>query len=100
MVRRIPAGQVVSYGRVARMVKTGPRQVGYAMAALSGDNDVPWHRVINSRGEISERKGGGSDARQRRLLQAEGVVFDARGRVDFDRFGWIEAEMPWLEDEA
>ncbi len=100
VVRRIPPGQVASYGRIARMVRTGPRQVGYAMAALTSDQDVPWHRVINSRGEISARKDGGSDARQRNLLLAEGVVFDARGRVDFDRFGWIEAELHWLEEES
>jgi len=97
VVRRIPPGQVASYGGIARMVRTGPRQVGYAMAALSAHDNVPWHRVINSRGEISLRKGGQADTEQRRLLQAEGVVFDRRGRVDFDRFGWIEADLFWLE---
>ena len=67
------------------------------MAALSDDDQVPWHRVINSRGEISLRKDGQADTEQRRLLQAEGVVFDRRGRVDFDRYGWIEADLFWLE---
>lgn len=99
VVQMIPPGQVASYGRVARIVRTGPRQVGYAMAALSDDQDVPWHRVINSRGEISQRKEGGSDDRQRQLLLAEGVVFDERGRVDFERFGWIDAEDQWLVEE-
>ena len=96
-VRQIPPGQVASYGRIARMVKTGARQVGYAMAALEGDRDVPWHRVINSRGEISPRKDGNSDERQRQLLLSEGVIFDARGRVDFDRYGWIEDDFPWAD---
>ena len=99
VVQMIPRGQVASYGRIARMVRTGPRQVGYAMAALSDDHDVPWHRVINSRGEISARKEGGADNRQRDLLVAEGVVFDERGRVDFDRFGWIDMDMPWSAEE-
>lgn len=67
------------------------------MAALSDDDQVPWHRVINSRGEISLRKDGQADTEQRRLLQAEGVVFDRRGRVDLDRYGWIEADLFWLE---
>ena len=67
------------------------------MAALSDDDQVPWHRVINSRGEISQRKDGQADTEQRRLLQAEGVVFDRRGRVDFERYGWIEADLFWLE---
>ena len=100
VVRRIPPGQVASYGGIARMVRTGPRQVGYAMAALSSHDNVPWHRVINSRGEISLRKDGRADTEQRRLLQAEGVVFDPRGRVDFDRFGWIEADLFWLEGSS
>ncbi len=95
MVRQIPSGQVASYGGIARMVSTGPRQVGYAMAALTTQDAVPWHRVINSRGEISRRKDGRSDTLQRQLLQEEGVVFDHRGRVDLDRFGWIAPDLFW-----
>ncbi len=99
VVCRIPPGNVASYGRIARMVKTGPRQVGYAMAALTSDQDVPWHRVINSKGELSPRKNGKEDERQRQLLTEEGVLFDAKGRVDFDKYGWLEAEFDMeLED--
>jgi methylated-DNA-protein-cysteine methyltransferase-like protein len=79
------------------MVNTGARQVGYAMAAVTPDLDVPWHRVINSKGELSPRKNGKIDRRQRELLLAEGVLFDKLGRVDFERFGWIEAELPYFE---
>lgn len=93
VVRRIPDGNVASYGRIARMVKTGPRQVGYAMAALTSDQDVPWHRVINSKGELSLRKDGKADDLQRQLLTEEGVIFDSKGRVSFDQYGWIEAEF-------
>ena len=100
VVKRIPAGNVSSYGRIARMVNTTARQVGYSMAALTSDMDVPWHRVINSKGELSARKDGKADDRQRVLLLQEGIVFDQHGRVDFDRFGWIEAELPYFEDEG
>ncbi|MGR3914576.1 MAG: MGMT family protein [Gammaproteobacteria bacterium] len=87
VVMRIPRGRVASYGRIARMLGCGARQVGYAMAAAPPT--IPWHRVINSKGEISARAGGGDgDERQRRKLLREGVVFNARGRVDFARFGW------------
>ena len=59
------------------------------MAGLPDVHDVPWHRVINARGEVSPRAGGSAfEQIQRNLLEAEGVVFDARGRVDLDRFGW------------
>jgi len=97
VVRRIPPGNVTSYGRIARMVNTGARQVGYAMAAVTPDLDVPWHRVINSKGELSPRKDGKIDSRQRELLVEEGILFDQLGRVDFERFGWIEAELPFFE---
>ena len=63
------------------------RQVGYALHALSDLADVPWHRVVNARGEISPRASG-FDVPQRRLLAREGVRFDARGRIDLAEFGW------------
>ena len=53
------------------------------MAACSGD--VPWQRVINSKGEISPRPGAET---QRQLLEEEGILFDERGRVDLKAFGW------------
>jgi methylated-DNA-protein-cysteine methyltransferase-like protein len=46
---------------------------------------VPWHRVINAQGRISERPGS---QRQRPLLEAEGVVFDEKGRIDLDLYRW------------
>ncbi len=56
----------------------------------AGDDSVPWHRVVNARGEVSER---GLDPlesvdRQRFFLKEEGIVFDRCGRIDLDRFGW------------
>ncbi|NKB62247.1 MAG: cysteine methyltransferase [Gammaproteobacteria bacterium] len=99
IVKRIPHGNVTSYGRIARIVKCNPRQVGYAMAAIPNGLDIPWHRVVNSRGEISLRKEGYADHFQRQKLTEEGVVFDQRGRINFDRFGWIEVELPFLPED-
>ena len=90
VVRRIPAGRVSTYGAVARAagLPGRARQVGYALAALD-DQDVPWHRVLNARGEISPRQGGRAfELIQRELLEAEGVRFDERQRVDLERYGW------------
>lgn len=98
VVRQIPTGRVATYGQVAAIEGASTaRQAGYAMAALPAGSDVPWHRVINGAGRISERSGGGGTSRQRERLQAEGVVFDARGRVDFDRHGWDGPDWDWLE---
>ena len=95
LVRQIPRGRVVTYGQVAKLIPPpngveietyaacAPRWVGGAMAACP--EDVPWQRVINSKGEISERAGA---QKQRQLLEQEGVTFDAKGRVDLKKFGW------------
>ncbi len=95
VVRLIPSGRVASYGQVARIASgCTPRMVGYAMAALYPESDVPWQRVINSQGKISARKRGEGAREQRDLLEAEGVRFDHRGRVDLIASGWEECRPP------
>jgi methylated-DNA-protein-cysteine methyltransferase-like protein len=97
IVRQIPSGRVASYGQIAAIEgRASARMVGYAMAALDAASDVPWQRVINARGEVSERSGGGGTSHQRQRLEAEGVFFDARGRVDFSRAGWDGPDSHWL----
>ncbi len=90
VVRRIPRGRVASYGQVAALAGLGghARQVGYSLHALGPDSNVPWQRVVNARGEVSPRRMPGCDVIQRVLLEREGIVFDARGRIDLARFGW------------
>lgn len=99
IVRRIPHGRVATYGQIAAIEgNSSARMVGYAMAALSGpDPAVPWQRVLNATGAVSERSGGGGTSRQRRALEAEGVVFDASGRIDFDTAGWDGPDIDWIE---
>jgi O-6-methylguanine DNA methyltransferase len=88
-VRRIPRGRISTYGDIAKAVGgCGARQVGYAMAALPEGSRVPWHRVINHKGEISGRKHGSGSEDQRLRLLAEGIPFDIKGRVDLQRYGW------------
>src|SRR5688500_7715100 len=90
LVRRVPRGRAVSYGGVAAMLGTprAARGVGTALGALPIDTEVPWWRVVNRNGEISIKGEPGLAALQRSLLQREGVRFDERGRLDWDRFGW------------
>ena len=90
VVRRIPRGRVATYGQVAELagIPRHARQVGYALHALEWGSSVPWHRVINARGEISARSAPGADRVQRQLLEREGVVFDAAGRVDLAKLRW------------
>ncbi len=90
VVRRIPAGQVSTYGRVAALagMPRAARQVGWALNALCEEQDVPWHRVINAKGEVSSRGAREYEGLQRALLESEGVAFDVRGRVDLGKYGW------------
>ncbi len=93
VVRRIPAGRVSTYGEVAALagMPRAARQVGWALHALDAGDDVPWHRVINARGEISGRGERAFEDLQRALLEAEGVCFDRRGRVDLEHHRWQPA---------
>ncbi len=89
MVKRIPMGQLATYGQIAKLVGScGARQVGYAMAALDDETDVPWHRVINSQGRISTRNGTEGHVLQRIILEAEGIIFNDRGKTDLEISRW------------
>jgi methylated-DNA-protein-cysteine methyltransferase-like protein len=95
VVKQVPRGQVTTYGAIAQIVGRGceARLVGYAMAGVD-DPDVPWQRVINAQGKISPRAGRGAEL-QRMRLEAEGITFDARGRIDLERFGWSGPDAAW-----
>lgn len=77
VVRRIPAGQVATYGQVAELAGLPGRArfVGYALHALSDGTVVPWHRVVNAQGRLSLGGISPSGALEQRLrLTREGVV--------------------------
>ena len=90
VVRLIPRGRVATYGQVAALAgfPGHARQVGYALNSLPHRSDLPWHRVINAKGEISIRAEPVYGRVQRALLEAEGVSFDPTGRVPLQRFRW------------
>ena len=93
IVRRIPRGRVMTYGQIAEILGEGytARTVGYSMHA-SGDN-TPWHRVINARGACSTGRIVLPEDKQQRMLEAEGVKFDERGRCSLERYLWIPDEQ-------
>jgi methylated-DNA-protein-cysteine methyltransferase-like protein len=78
----------VSYGQIAAALGDARRArvVGWAMRACP--DDVPWHRVVNSRGASSLGPAHGGVNLQRALLEDEGVEFDARGCIDLQMYGW------------
>lgn len=100
VVRRIPPGRVSSYGRVALLAgrPRHARLVGYALHALrlARGDDVPWWRVVNHGGFISNAY---EPELQRARLEAEGVVVSDAHRVDLRRFLW-EGEEPGADATA
>jgi len=91
VVMKIPRGRVMTYGDVARAagMPGAARAVGYAMRALG--RDVPWQRVLgrkNARSAQITIQNARGRAEQRRLLEKEGVKFDARGGTSLSDFGW------------
>lgn len=95
LVREIPPGQVASYGMVASLIPGATaRIVGFAMAATPAGEGIPWQRVINSQGKVSDREGA---VRQMSRLQQEGVAFSKSGRVNWREHRWQGPSDGWLE---
>ena len=93
VIRQVPYGQVATYGQIALIVgDCTPRMVGYCLASLEFDSDVPWQRIINHKGMVSPRSTGHGSQLQRELLQEEGVAFNDQGRISFRKFGWMEPD--------
>jgi methylated-DNA-protein-cysteine methyltransferase-like protein len=95
LVLRIPPGRVMSYGQVARVLGAGydARSIGNVMHATPKDGrNIPWHRVINAQGKCSTAGLTTPTDLQQRLLEAEGVVFDEKGRCDIATLIWYPPE--------
>ncbi len=89
LIKRIPRGRVATYGQIAALAGNpqGARQVVRLLYSLSDKEGLPWHRVINSNGQISLPSGRGFE-QQRAMLADEGVQLDRNDRIDLRRFQW------------
>jgi methylated-DNA-protein-cysteine methyltransferase-like protein len=85
----IPPGKVSRYGQIAELagIPRGARMIGRALGRAPRELNVPWHRVLNAKGQISLPPGSRSAARQKELLQDEGVVVSS-GKVDMSLYNW------------
>jgi methylated-DNA-protein-cysteine methyltransferase-like protein len=94
IVRRIPSGRVMTYGQLAEILGQGytPRTVGFVMHTAD-EEKTPWHRVINSQGGCSTGRVILPPDKQQRMLEAEGVEFNVRGRCDLNRYRWTPEEV-------
>jgi methylated-DNA-protein-cysteine methyltransferase-like protein len=93
VAEQIPYGMVATYGDIATIVGGGcdARTVGFALNEMPSERgNVPWQRIINKQGGISTR-----GLSQRKLLEDEGVEFDAQDHVIMSRFHWAGPSAEW-----
>ncbi|MGY5851546.1 MGMT family protein [Salegentibacter sp. F14] len=90
IVRRIPTGQVTSYGAIARAIGSpqSARMVGWAMNASHKMEGIPAHRVVNRKGLLSGKHHFGDTNAMRNLLEEEGIPVKDNKVVDFEKYFW------------
>ncbi len=90
IVLKIPIGTVATYGQIANLAQMPghARQVGYALHSTPASMELPWWRVINSKGEISFPIGTPYFEIQRKILLSEGIIFDRNMRIDLKLYKW------------
>lgn len=93
IISQIPYGKVSTYGIIARRAgsATGARQVARILHSSSHKYNLPWHRVVNRKGQISLAPGRGFE-RQKKLLMEEGVSFDNRDTINLQKHLWFGAD--------
>ncbi len=89
IIKKIPPGKVCTYGQIAAYAGNprGARQVAWVLHSSSRKDNLPWHRVVNSKGGISLKPNYGYEI-QKQLLEKEGIAFDSNDTIDFDRYLW------------
>jgi Predicted methylated DNA-protein cysteine methyltransferase len=97
VIKSIPEGYVMTYGQVAACAGSprGARQVVRILHSLSEKHGLPWHRVVNSKGEIAIQEGEGRYM-QKLYLENEGVEFGLNGLIDLDEYRYV----PELEGDG
>ncbi|MBX7222129.1 MAG: MGMT family protein [Blastocatellia bacterium] len=91
-VLRIPAGRVMTYGQISRLIdeRLSAQGVGWALKACPHDDRrIPWHRVVNAQGALSTpRISRHTGHLQKDLLLSEGIAFDENDRLDLSAYQW------------
>ena len=95
-VSKIPYGKIATYGQIADLICAYgcARQVGWALRRLKLPSTIPWHRVINSKGEITmSLSRNGTDWMQKELLINEGIKFNSKMKIDIEKYIWQPKEI-------
>lgn len=90
VVKEIPKGKVATYGQIAKILQS-PRYsqvVGYALHSNPDPKTIPCHRVVNREGQVCNGFAFGGAKIQRELLEKEGIIFEADGTIDMQKYQW------------
>lgn len=95
ILKEVPHGQIATYGQIARLAGNprAARQIARILHSMSSPYNLPWHRVVNAKGEIVIG-GQGKAFEQRSLLKEEGVVV-VNNKVDLQLYGWKPNDINW-----
>lgn len=88
LVKTIPKGKVATYGQIAACLgnKKWARVVGNILHQNPDSANIPCHRVVNSKGQVSSNFAFGGGQAQRALLSQEGILFQPDGSIDFEKY--------------
>ncbi|WP_100334076.1 MGMT family protein [Bacillus alkalisoli] len=94
IIRSIPKGGVMTYGQIAGLAGSprAARQVVRILHSMSKKHRLPWHRVINAKGQIALQDDE-SYNEQKMTLQIEGVEVSANGNIDLSKYQWHPCEI-------
>ncbi|WP_087973799.1 MGMT family protein [Oceanobacillus rekensis] len=85
IIQKIPAGKVMTYGQISKLAGNprAARQVARILHSMSRKHDLPWHRVINAKGQIA-MKDNETRLEQKLRLEDEGIKVSGSGRIDLE----------------
>lgn len=88
-IKAVPRGKIATYGQIAALAGSprAARQVVRVLHSSSRKHKLPWHRIVNSQGRISLKRGEGYEEQKSRLM-AEGIKFTGDDRIDLAEFLW------------
>jgi methylated-DNA-protein-cysteine methyltransferase related protein len=93
IIKNIPEGKVMTYGQIANLAGSprAARQVVRILHSMSKKHRLPWHRVINSKGEIGIQD---DESLQEQIfsLEYEGIVIQNNRRIDLEKYQYIPEE--------
>jgi len=100
IIKSIPAGYVMTYGQIAELAGSprGARQVVRILHSMSTRYELPWHRVVNAKGEIAI-KDDESRFQQQVYLSDEGVIIDGKGSIDLEKYRYQPVIESFIKED-